>query len=82
MKPPPHDPVILNVDDTDAARYAKTRIHRGKIPTTTEVEAARAKGKAQALGQYEVFHGDHRKLFEAPSRFDGVTVAQIQALAG
>ncbi|MBB3223618.1 response regulator [Pseudoduganella umbonata] len=26
MKAPPHDPVILNVDDTDAARYAKTRI--------------------------------------------------------
>lgn len=26
MKAPPLDPVILNVDDTDAARYAKTRI--------------------------------------------------------
>jgi signal transduction histidine kinase len=26
MKVPPIDPVILNVDDTDAARYAKTRI--------------------------------------------------------
>lgn len=38
-------------------------------------------GKAQALGQYEVFHGDHRKLFEAPSRFESVSEAQIRTLA-
>jgi zinc protease len=38
-------------------------------------------GKAQALGQYEIFHGDHGKLFEAPARFDGVSQAQVKALA-
>ena len=36
-------------------------------------------GKAEALGEYEVFHGDYRKLFEAPDRFGAVTAGDIQA---
>ncbi|HEY6484129.1 MAG TPA: pitrilysin family protein [Steroidobacteraceae bacterium] len=63
----------------------------------TDAELARAKnmtaagffrklatidGKAQLLGEYEVFHGDWHKLFEAPERFDRVTRADIQAVAG
>ena len=62
----------------------------------TEAELARAKnmtaagfwkklatidGKAQLLGEFEVFHGDWLKLFEAPARFDRVTRAEIQAVA-
>ncbi len=62
----------------------------------TEAELARAKnmtaagfwkklatidGKAQLLGEYEVFHGDWRKLFDAPAQFDRVTRAEIQAVA-
>jgi zinc protease len=38
-------------------------------------------GKAQLLGEYEVFHGDWRALFDAPARFEQVTVAQVQAVA-
>jgi zinc protease len=38
-------------------------------------------GKAQALGTYEIFHGDYRKLFGAYTRFDAVTEAQVKALA-
>ena len=38
-------------------------------------------GKAQALGGYEIFHGDHAKLFDAPTRFDAVSEAQVKALA-
>jgi zinc protease len=38
-------------------------------------------GKAQALGTYEVFHGDHRKLFEAPARYAAVTAADLQRVA-
>ncbi|MCK7594977.1 M16 family metallopeptidase [Pseudomarimonas salicorniae] len=38
-------------------------------------------GKAQALGSYQVFHGDYRKLFEAPERFAAVTSADIQRVA-
>jgi zinc protease len=38
-------------------------------------------GKAQLLGEYEVFHGDWLKLFDAPAQFDRVTRAEIQAVA-
>jgi zinc protease len=38
-------------------------------------------GKAQLLGEYEVFHGDWKKLFEAPAQFERVTAAQIQSVA-
>jgi zinc protease len=38
-------------------------------------------GKAQAMGGYEVFSGDYRKLFDAPARFERVTVADIQRVA-
>jgi zinc protease len=62
----------------------------------TDVELARAKnmteagfwkklatldGKAQLLGEYEVFHGDWRKLFDAPAQFERVTRSEIQAVA-
>ncbi len=38
-------------------------------------------GKAQLLGEYEVFHGDWRKLFAAPAQFEKVTAAQVLAVA-
>ena len=38
-------------------------------------------GKAQLLGEYEIFHGDWAKLFDAPSQFERVTLADIHALA-
>ncbi|HEY7728804.1 MAG TPA: pitrilysin family protein [Candidatus Eisenbacteria bacterium] len=39
-------------------------------------------GKAGALGYYEVFRGDYRKLFAAPQRYARVTRKQIRDLAG
>lgn len=38
-------------------------------------------GKAQALGSYQVFHDDYRKLFEAPERYAAVSVEDIQRVA-
>jgi zinc protease len=38
-------------------------------------------GKAQALGDYEVFHGDYRKLFEAPAALEAVKAADLKPLA-
>jgi zinc protease len=38
-------------------------------------------GKAQQLGSYAVFHGDQRKLFDAPATYEKVTSEQIKALA-
>lgn len=38
-------------------------------------------GKARALGTYEVFEGDYRKLFEAPASYEAVTAGDVQELA-
>jgi zinc protease len=38
-------------------------------------------GKAHLLGEYEVFHGDWTKLFDAPGRYEKVTAAEVQAVA-
>ena len=62
----------------------------------TDAELARAKnmtaagfwkklstidGKAQLLGEYEIFHGDWQKLFDAPALFDRVTRTEVQTVA-
>ncbi|MGH8287937.1 MAG: M16 family metallopeptidase [Steroidobacteraceae bacterium] len=38
-------------------------------------------GKAQLLGEYEVFHGDWSKLFEAPAQIETVTAEALRAVA-
>ena len=38
-------------------------------------------GKAQALGRYEVFHGDYRKLFGAPAEYESVTAEDVKNAA-
>jgi zinc protease len=38
-------------------------------------------GKAQLLGEYEIFHGDWAKLFDAPAQFEKVTLADVHAVA-
>ncbi len=38
-------------------------------------------GKAQAIGQFEVFHGDYTKLFSSADRYEAVTAEQIQQVA-
>lgn len=62
----------------------------------TEAELAKAKnmmaadfwrglstinGKASALGNYEVFHGDYKKLFDIPKVYEAVTLEEVQAVA-
>lgn len=38
-------------------------------------------GKAQMLGTYEVFHGDYRKLFDAPAGWEAVTAEKLREVA-
>jgi predicted Zn-dependent peptidase len=38
-------------------------------------------GKAQLLGNYEVFNGDYKKAFDAPATYEKLTTADIQAVA-
>ncbi len=37
--------------------------------------------KAEVLGIYELFHGDYRKLFTAPERYERVTARAVQDVA-
>jgi len=63
------------VTDAELAR-AKNMTAAGFWKKLTTID-----GKAQLLGEYEVFHGDWAKLFDAPAQFDRVTRAEVQALA-
>ena len=38
-------------------------------------------GKARLLGEYDVIHGDWRGAFEAPAKYEQVTLEQIKAVA-
>lgn len=38
-------------------------------------------GKANLLGQFEIYHGDHRKLFTAVEELEKVTAADVQRVA-
>lgn len=66
----------------------------GDGPTPAELDKARNQalagfwraletinGKADALGTYEVFHGDYRKLFEAPDVYAGITADDVRKAA-
>jgi zinc protease len=74
--------------DEEIARIAKDG------PTTAELAKARNQalagfwrgletisGKAQALGTYEVFHGDYRKLFDAPAVYESITADEVRKAA-
>ena len=38
-------------------------------------------GKANSLGTYELYFGDYKKLYEAPSLYEKVTKADVQRVA-
>ncbi|MCO5054952.1 pitrilysin family protein [Thermomonas sp.] len=44
-------------------------------------QMATINGKARVLGTFEVFNGDYRLAFDAPSRYAAVSATDIQALA-
>ena len=74
--------------DEELQRVAKDGITKEELAKTRNQQLAgfwrslaTISGKAQALGNYEVFFGDWRKLFEAPNAFEGIEPAKIQALA-
>jgi zinc protease len=56
-----------------------------KVKNTKQLNLYRAQetinGKAQQLGNYEVFLGDYRKMFDAPAGYEKLTTADIQAVA-
>ena len=74
--------------DAELARVAAegvtdAELQRAKNLTATGFwkSIATIDGKARSLGEFEVFHGDYRKLFAAPAQYEAVTRQQIQAVA-
>jgi zinc protease len=54
---------------------------RNQILTGIYQEMARISGKARLLGEYEVLHGDYRKLFSAAAELAKAGPAEVQRVA-
>jgi zinc protease len=67
--------VARGVSDGELAR-AKNLVEAGFWKKLATID-----GKAQLLGEYEVFHGDWLRMFDAPAQFERVTREQVQAVA-
>ncbi len=89
MLPPGSDTAKLEaLLDDELGRIARDGVTAAELDKARNLKAsafwrgmATINGKARALGTYEVFHGDYRKLFDAPAAFEAVTAAEVQALA-
>ncbi len=72
----------------ELARVAKNGVTEAELTKAKTIRLASywrslktIDGKAEALGDYETFRGDYRKLFSAPDRYGRVTRAAIQSAA-
>ncbi|HWS78510.1 MAG TPA: pitrilysin family protein [Thermomonas sp.] len=89
MLPPGGDMAkVETLLDDELARVARDGVTAAELDKARNLKAsafwrgmATINGKARALGTYEVFNGDYRKVFDAPAAYDAVTASQVQALA-
>ena len=76
---------VLDAELANVAQRGVTDAQLARAKNLTAVgfwrRLATIDGKAQLLGEYEVFHGDWGKLFDAPAQFDKVTREAVQAVA-
>ncbi len=79
---------VQSVLDAELAAVAKHGVTAAELSRAKNLTAAgfwkklaTIDGKAQLLGEYEVFHGDWAKLFDAPAQFEKVTREEIHAVA-
>jgi len=76
---------LLNAELTDVARHGVTAAELLRAKNLASAgfwkKLATIDGKAQLLGEFEVFHGDWAKLFNAPAQFEKVTRDDIHAVA-
>ncbi|HEX6317188.1 MAG TPA: pitrilysin family protein [Gemmatimonadaceae bacterium] len=79
---------VQPVIDAHLARIAKEGVTAEELRRAKSMMAvsfwkklATIDGKAQLLGEYEVFHGDWAKLFTAPGDFERVTLEEVRAVA-
>ena len=89
MLPPGGDMArVESLLDDELMKIARDGVSADELAKARNLKAsafwrgmATINGKARALGTYEVFNGDYRKLFDAPSAYDAVSAADVQALA-
>ena len=87
--PPGGDPARVEAEiERLLARIATRGVTQGELQRAKSVlvadhyrRLATISGKAQMLGTYEVFHGDYRKLFDAPAAWEAVTAEQVRDVA-
>lgn len=87
--PPGMDPARTEREiDQQLARIARDGISAAELNRAKNMLVAdywrgmaTISGKAQALGTYEVFHGDYRKLFDAPAAWQAVTADDVREIA-
>jgi zinc protease len=76
---------LLDAELADVARDGVTAAELSRAKNLAAAgfwkKLATIDGKAQLLGEYEVFHGDWAKLFDAPALFEKVTREDIHAVA-
>lgn len=85
-----------NVNDTDLENAIYAEIEKIKMNGITETELQKIKnqklmefysqvetinGKSNNIGTYEVFFGDYKKMFDAPTNYNKITVADVQNVA-
>lgn len=87
--PPGTDPARTeNEIDLQLERIVKKGVTAAELARAQNMLAAdywrglaTISGKAQALGTFEVFHGDYRKLFDVPAGWQAVTAQQVREVA-
>jgi zinc protease len=76
---------LLDAELDDVVRNGVTAAELSRAKNLTAAgfwkKLATIDGKAQLLGEFEVFHGDWAKLFNAPAQFEQVTREDIHAVA-
>jgi zinc protease len=76
---------LLDAELADIAENGVTAAELSRAKNLTAAgfwkKLATIDGKAQLLGEYEIFHGDWAKLFDAPAQFEKVTRGEVHAVA-
>lgn len=85
-----------NIDEADVEKAIYAEVERIKTDGVTEKELQKVKnqkliefynqvqtinGKSNNIGTYEVFFGDYKKMFDAPSLYNKVTADDIKRVA-
>lgn len=87
--PPGADPAGVETEiDAQIDRLVKDGIEPAELEKARNQmlaqfwrQQATISGKAQAIGSYQVFNGDYRKLFDAPQKYAAISREDIQRVA-